>query len=369
MVRKKVIFVGSFKEKAADGSVGGQMFACRTLVHSILKDKIDFILIDSTAASVPVPPPYKRVWKAISRIFILINRLFINKVDTAIIFSADGWSLKEKGLMVLITKLFKVKVVFAPRSGLILDEVAKSAFSKYLLRLVIHRADIVICQGNTWRDFFIQFEPEMPQKFKSLINWIDTQKYQIVYEQRLKKQERLTTGVIKLLYLGWLEPYKGISDFFQTFDRLLKAGYKVEADIYGAGSLSTVVSLQANSLGIEDRFRLRGWANEAIKLKALEEADIFILPSYAEGIPNAVIEAMASGLPCISSNVGGVPDLIEHQVNGLIFNAGNVDELYQCIVQLYENKLKRSLMGQQAYQFIQTHCSIEHAVNYFGTIL
>jgi glycosyltransferase involved in cell wall biosynthesis len=366
--KKKVLFVGSFKEKAADGSVGGQMFACRTLIYSNLKDKIDFILIDSTAASVPVPPPYKRAWKALKRVFIFAGKLLFNKIDTVIIFSADGWSLKEKGLMVIIAKLFSVKIIFAPRSGLILGEVARSSFTRHLLQRTLRRADIVICQGNTWRDFYIQFQPEKPEKFKVVINWIDTEKYRLVYQQRQAKQSS-GNGTMKLLFLGWLEAYKGISELLQTFDKLLNAGYKLEADIYGAGSLGDEIALKVKTLGIEDKFRLRGWADEATKLKALAETDIFVLPSFVEGIPNALIEAMACGLPCIGTTVGGIPDLIQSGTNGLIFNAGNVDELYQCIALFYENESQRNALGLKAYEFVHANCSIEYAVNYFGTIL
>ncbi len=370
MVKKrKVIFVGSFIEKAADGSVGGQMFACRTLINSELKDKIEFILIDSTADSVPAPPLYIRSWKALQRVLRFGWKLSTNKVDSTIIFSAGGWSLKEKGLMVFMAKIFRVKTIFAPRSGLILNDVANSSFAKSLLQRVINSSDIVLCQGATWRDFYIQFEPGTPDKFKVLNNWIDTNKYKLVNERRLKKQPNAAETPVKLLFLGWLEPYKGISEFLQAFQMILKSGYNVEVDVYGEGSLSTVIGAQVMDLGIQDKFRLLGWANETVKLAALERADIFVLPSFAEGTPNALIEAMASGLPCVSTNVGGVPDLIEHGVNGLMVNPGDVDGLYRCIVQLYQSQSQRDIMGQNACQFIQENCSVRHAVKYFGTVL
>src|SRR6185312_7986520 len=99
--RKKVLFVGSFQNKAADGSVGGQMFACRTLINSELKNLMDFILLDTTAESVPAPQVYKRIPKALNRVCTLVKSLITNRIDVAIIFSSSGWSLKEKGLMVI----------------------------------------------------------------------------------------------------------------------------------------------------------------------------------------------------------------------------------------------------------------------------
>jgi len=366
--KKKVLFVGSFKNKAADGSVGGQMFACRTLVNSELKNIVDFILLDTTAESVPAPPPYKRIPKALNRVYSLIKSLFKNKVNVAIIFSSSGLSLKEKGLMAMICKLFKVRVIFAPRSGLIRDEVAKSPFTRSFLKEVVKRADIVLCQGSAWQAFYKQFQPSAPEKFRMMRNWIDTDKYTAVFDQRAKKQVK-NSGNVKLLYLGWLEPYKGIADLLEVFDKLVNAGIKVEADVYGNGSLVTKISERVNELGLVDVFRLRGWADEVMKLNALAEADIFILPSYKEGMPNALIEAMASGLPCISSEVGGVADLINHKENGLIFNAGDQDKLYENINYLYGSDELRRSMGVKARQFVLEKCSISFAAGYFENMI
>jgi glycosyltransferase involved in cell wall biosynthesis len=366
--RKKVLFVGSFKNKATDGSVGGQMFACRTLVNSELKDKVDFILLDTTAESVPAPPPYKRIPKALNRLYSLVKNLVKHKVDVAIIFSSSGLSLKEKGLMAIICKFFGGRVIFAPRSGLIKDEVGRSSFTRKFLTQVVKKSDIILCQGSAWQTFYSQFQPSKPEKFRMMRNWIDTSKYSAVFDQREKKEVK-SNSAVKLLYLGWLEPYKGIADLLEVFDKLVKAGMRIEADVYGNGSLATKIGERANELGLTDIFRLQGWADEAMKLKALEEADIFILPSYSEGMPNALIEAMASGLPCISSEVGGVADLINHKENGLIFSAGDQDKLFKNIDYLYASNELRQSMGAKAREFVLEKCSISFASKYFEQMI
>ena len=122
-------------------------------------------------------------------------------------------------------------------------------------------------------------------------------------------------------------------------------------------------------MGLADVFKLKGWADETIKLKALEEADVFVLPSYNEGMPNALIEAMASGMPCISSEVGGVADLISHKENGLIFDAGDQDKLYENISFMCANAEARKAMGMKARQFILEKCSISFAAKYFEDMI
>jgi len=366
--RKKVLFVGSFQNKAADGSVGGQMFACRTLINSELKNLMDFILLDTTAESVPAPQVYKRIPKALNRVCTLVKSLITNRIDVAIIFSSSGWSLKEKGLMVIICKMFRVKVIFALRCGLIKDEVVRSSFSRSYLQRVIKKADVVICQGTSWQNFYTQFEPSKTDKFIIIPNWIDTNVYSKVSDQRAKNS--LHSGkAVKLLYLGWLEPFKGITDLLDVFEKLIKNGTKVEADVYGSGSLVDKIKQKVDESGLSELFRLRGWADEGIKLKAMEEADIFVLPSYREGMPNALIEAMAAGLPCISAEVGGVPDLISHKENGLVFSPGDQDKLYENISSLYNDSELRKSLGIKAREFILSNCSIDYASRYFENMI
>ncbi|MBS1532641.1 MAG: glycosyltransferase family 4 protein [Bacteroidetes bacterium] len=366
--KKKVLFVGSFKDKAPDGSFGGQMFACRTLINSQLKDIVDFILLDTTNESVPAPPPYKRIPKALKRVYTIIKHHLKSKIDIAIIFSSSGLSLKEKGLMVMLCKAFGAKVIFAPRSGHIKDEIAKSSFTRKFLKRVVEKADVVICQGSSWQAFYGQYEPTKPEKFRMVRNWVDTDKYSKVFDLRTQNSKP-GAGPVKLLYLAWIESFKGIGDLLDVFERLRKEGLNIEADVYGNGGMFDEISQRVNNLGLADVFRLKGWADEPMKLKALAEADIFILPSYREGMPNALIESMASGLPCVSSEVGGVADLITHKENGMMFNPGDQDKLYENITYLYTNDELRQSMGSKAHQFILDKCSIGSAAGFFEDLI
>src|SRR5690348_5331279 len=110
-MKKKVIFVGSFKENTKDGSIGGQMFASQSLINSCLKDKIDFVLIDTTAETVPAPHLLKRSVKAIKRSAIFVKELLKKEIESVLIFSSNGYSFIEKGGMALIGKALRKKVI------------------------------------------------------------------------------------------------------------------------------------------------------------------------------------------------------------------------------------------------------------------
>jgi glycosyltransferase involved in cell wall biosynthesis len=94
----------------------------------------------------------------------------------------------------------------------------------------------------------------------------------------------------------------------------------------------------------------------------LHAADVFVLPTRMEGLPNALIEAMASGLPCIASDVGGNTDLIADKENGLLFADGNVGQLTNALLQLLRDHTQRRVLGYRARKSIQAGYSMDRVV-------
>lgn len=95
----------------------------------------------------------------------------------------------------------------------------------------------------------------------------------------------------------------------------------------------------------------------------LGAADIFTLPSRQEGLPNAVIEAMAVGLPCVASDIEGNVDLIHHAQNGLLFESESVNQLSEALIRLLNNPSERNQFGRQARKTIETDYSMESVTN------
>lgn len=84
----------------------------------------------------------------------------------------------------------------------------------------------------------------------------------------------------------------------------------------------------------------------------LKAADLFLLPSHTEGLSNALLEAMSTGLPCVATRVGGAIDLIDHSNNGWLVNRNAPDEMLAAISLLLENPAQRHYLGQRARQHI-----------------
>ncbi len=95
--------------------------------------------------------------------------------------------------------------------------------------------------------------------------------------------------------------------------------------------------------------RRKRWVSGEVKQQALERADIFVLPSYNEGLPMSILEAMAQGLPVIATRVGGIPEAVMHGQTGLLFDAGDQAALREALLELARLGAGRAAMGQAGY--------------------
>jgi len=118
--------------------------------------------------------------------------------------------------------------------------------------------------------------------------------------------------VTRLIAVGSLQfPYKGADLLIEALQRCLRNGLRAQLEIVGEGRLRSVLQQSAASKGLAGHIRLTGPATPGEGVRArLDEADLFVHPSRAEGLPRAMIEAMARGLPCIGSRAGGIPELL-----------------------------------------------------------
>jgi glycosyltransferase involved in cell wall biosynthesis len=119
--------------------------------------------------------------------------------------------------------------------------------------------------------------------------------------------------------------------------------------------------------GVEDRFTLLGEREEAWTL--LAGFDLFVLTSRSEGSPNTLMEAMAAGLPCVCTDVGGCPELVAHGVTGYLVAPGDAQALADRIVELAGDEALRSSMGRAGRERIAGGYSVERLVSQVEQVL
>lgn len=350
--KKKLLFVGSFAESGKEGNVGGQMYASKLLIHSKLSEVVHWNLIDSTASTNEKVSVHIRIWSAIKRIFIFCKYLIFKKIDAALIFTGGGMSFLEKGLMSLLAKLFGKKVILAPRSGFLKQNIESRGFLFRYIKLVFENVDIIICQGKTWRHMFETQVGINPKKLVIIPNWIDPSIY---------RNNAIKGDPVVITFLAWVDRSKGIYETVKL-GAYLHGKYNVQLNIAGNGKDFKSVKKIIKEENLGEIIKLRGWIKGEDKINLLASSHIFILPSYVEGLPNALLEAMASGLACVATNVGSIPDVIHHGINGLLVNPGNEEALIQQVVHLLDNPKKRDEMGRRAREDITRENSIDYAV-------
>jgi len=169
------------------------------------------------------------------------------------------------------------------------------------------------------------------------------------------------------LCLGLLGPRKGTPDLLTALATPTLHSLDWRMTIAGNGEIEQSRSL-CYDLGLSDRVTLPGWQEPEQVAELLRSADIFVLPSHFEGLPVAILEAMAAGLPVISTPVGAIPDAVKDGVTGFLVQAGATGMLAEAIAKLVNDRGLRERMGEAGRNLAESQFSIEAVAKKIGTI-
>ena len=137
---------------------------------------------------------------------------------------------------------------------------------------------------------------------------------------------------IRLLTVAVLRPEKGIE---YLLDALVQLGPRFGLDIVGDGPMRDVLEEKARSVAVERQVRFHGYVGNEEHLRRLyRDADIFVLPSVSEGTPRVLLEAMAAGLPVVATHVGGIPELVNDERNGMLAPASDAAALADAVTRI-----------------------------------
>ena len=158
-------------------------------------------------------------------------------------------------------------------------------------------------------------------------------------------------GVFRILFVGRLVAQKGARFILEALPHLLaEHGPDVEMVIVGSGSEEEALRKLAHDLDIQDHVRFAGWVGRDEMPACYQQADVFVLPSFEEGMPNVVLEAMASGLPIVTTDIYGNRELVKDGVNGYLLPVGDSEAIRVALSRLMADTALRSRMGRAARQ-------------------
>jgi glycosyltransferase involved in cell wall biosynthesis len=354
--RPRLLVVGGFP-RPGHTVYGGIVTASQALLRSGLGERFDIVPFDSTQASNPPPGLLVRTGLAALRFARFVARVVFHRPDAVMLFAATGFSLIEKGAMAWVCRLLRLPVAIFPRGGASIEMAARSAFNRAWTRWALAGADKVLCQGPAWQRFVVGLGDHDPHHAPIIENWTATDELCAIGAARV--QEDLPT--VRLLFVGWLEKDKGVGDLLEACARL-RPSHDFVLQIAGDGAYREEAQRLVDSNGLGQTVRFLGWLKAPQLVELYRRSDVFVLPSWAEGFPNALIEAMAAGLPAVVTTVGNIPDLVGDGVEALLVPPKDVGALAAALEAVLIDPRRRQALGSNAHALAKARFSIDAAV-------
>lgn len=338
MTKKTILIVGP-----TPPPMGGIATYVEDLLKSDINIKYDVLHLN-TARSLSIKKSLVKSFLLFSKnVFKLLCSLLRNRSKIVHIHTSSYLAFWEKSVFLVISKLLFSKVVLhihGAQFDLFYNN--SSSAGKYFIRKLLSIADVVIVLSKSWNIFFSEILDN--NKIVVIPNGVYSSRFDS-NESTLNKHEH----IIQVLFLGNLVERKGVNDILSVIPIVINKFQNVNFVFAGSEEVSGDILKLKNEcirMGIE-RFVtfISNFSNDD-KIRLLREADIYLLPSYAEGLPISLLEAMAAGLPVISTRVGGIPEVVEDEVNGFLITPGDYISLANKIVELVENPKLREIISQ-----------------------
>ena len=244
----------------------------------------------------------------------------------------------------LAVKNSGAKLVTSPRGNYRI----RSCPARLFDRLTKTQDELVICESVATRDFLVANMGYALRQAIMIRNGVDTDHWQ--FSARLRGEKRALLGLeensLLLVSAGRLDELKGHKYLVEALSLCRKTGLKATLAIVGGGPLREELERQIAELGIAGFVQLPGEQEDL--LPWLCAADIFALPSICEGTPNALLEAMSVGLPCVASNVDGIGEVASDGGDALLVAPKNPPALAQALSRLACDPALRGRLGSAA---------------------
>jgi glycosyltransferase involved in cell wall biosynthesis len=249
------------------------------------------------------------------------------------VHSASRASFYRKSLLLAVARAFGCKTIFHLHGGefrqFATDE--SGPLVRWWIRRTLEKSSKVIALSDSWAAFISQYAPKA-----NVLVVPNSVKLSVV-------SSPLSEEAGRILFLGRLGKGKGVFELLTAVSLLKNTCPGIKLVLGGDGDLAAVQSA-VQDLHIEERVDILGWIGPEQKAQELVRASVFTLPSYDEGLPMAMLEAMAAGKAIVVTAVGGIPEAVKDGENGLLISPRDVGALAAALkIVLAEPLLRRSL--------------------------
>lgn len=254
----------------------------------------------------------------------------------------------------------RFKLVTSPR----VNYRSRSALTLLIDRALKGRDDMLIAECEASRQFLVRRLGYKPEKVRTIYNGIDVAGWPASKMDRQQKRLELRLGGQELLIgaIGRLDAQKGHSVLLDALARLRKK-YPARLVIIGDGPKRHALETQIKRLNLSTAVWLLGERDDVTAW--LSTIDVFALPSLWEGLPNALLEAMALGLPVVASSVDGVPEAVRDNETGLLVPPRQPETLARRLAELCADPALRTRLGAQARAWVFERFTLTRMINQY----
>jgi|GEM_PF-202934 len=290
----------------------------------------------------------------IKSIFIFIARLIMDeKIKIIHICSSSEGSFYRKAVVLLISKAFGKKAIFHIHGSRFYNRT--HGLRRFFIKKALDASDSILVLSKEQISMLGNFTDN--KNIKMIPNAIDPADFAAVSMAEKPRDPHI-------LFASKLSAQKGIYGVLDIIPLVAKEIPLAKFYFAGDGDIEKIKALCV-SRGIEKNVVLLGWLDKERLLEVFRAAHVFLLPSYQECFPVSILEAMAAGLPVVSTKVGGIPEMIEDGVNGFLVRPGQVRELYDRVMALLKDSSMREDMRRNNIKKAQDMFSIGRVKDMF----
>jgi glycosyltransferase involved in cell wall biosynthesis len=227
-----------------------------------------------------------------------------------------------------------------------------------------HFSTRLIAVSNSTRDHLIKYGHIQSNKILTLYNGIDLENFKpLDKNMRLAKRRELGIPDDAFLFLtvAVLREAKGIQHMIEAMNGIIQSLPNAHYLIVGTGEYESKLREKIEALHLEKHITLAGQRTDISDI--LNTSDLFVLSTLIDALPTVLIEATAAGKAIVASNVGGVPEIVENNVNGLLTPPSDPQQLEKCCLQLAQDRARRVAMESAGIQIAQDKFNVHKQVS------
>ena len=321
-----------------------------------------FMAMDSAGIEYCVIPTYHPthvggkwlLWLKALPVIYRKTKVLLMQNRQVVIYShaGDGVSILRESIVLWVAYLAGARTILQLHSPMV-DYYLNSTLKKLLLRIAVVPVDTVCVLTQWWQGRLKHCG--VGKRVRVVPNPLPPDILKALHSTHSKKI-RMDASVVMLLSMARLVAGKGVDIIVRA---MVGIPENVHLTIAGDGDQRIVLQQLVDHLGLSARVRFTGWVSGKEKQQLLDDADIFCLPSTYDAFPMSMVEAMANGIPVVAVRWGGIPDMVAHDLAGILVDKAEPEAIANAILKLLDEKT-RLRMGMDARRWIVGISATEH---------